>query len=444
MEVTTRRHEGILTFTCNGRLDGFGSGILERSIRDALGDDDRSIVVDLDSVDYLSSAGIRVLLANSKALKKRGGMLALTRVQKYPSQVLDMAGFSSVFPRYPSIGEAVRACQRSLEPDDLLVDILAETQDLPGLKLSIELGSSAPADLVVSGDLQDILHARLVPEKVRTMDFADIAYALGVGAMGSSVDDALPLMGEMVVLHGSIVWLPTDGHDTPDFFTPLKSSDEVKMYTGYAVTLKGHFHEYLTIESKSPEGVTMEEIYRVLFARAKERKRPDCLIAVAMWGICAGLESSGIRKAPVAGSAPEDGRSILDHGNYDEWMAHDAKPRYHGDTLVSFGIGFNPAPDAAQQPKDAQKLLYYRHPGNQPGEGMFLHNQGVVFRNVLYEPTTGLDSQIKKIVTTGEFVDMRHLLDTTRLKKGKVGVAYISGIRSDPASQTPDTLDLFT
>jgi hypothetical protein len=28
------------------------------------------------------------------------------------------------------------------------------------------------------------------------MDFADIAYALGVGAMGSSVDDALPLMGE--------------------------------------------------------------------------------------------------------------------------------------------------------------------------------------------------------------------------------------------------------
>jgi len=444
MEVTTRRCDGILTFLCKGRLDGFGSGILETSIRDALGDDDRSIVVDLDGVDYLSSAGIRVLLANSKMLKNREGMLALTRVQKYPLQVLDMAGFSSVFSLYPTIEDAVRACQRSLEREDLLLDIMTETKDRSGLKLSIEPGSSTPAILEVVGDLEDVLHARLVAEKVRTMNFAHTGYALGLGAMGSGIDDALPLMGEMVVLHGSIVWLPTDGHDTPDFFTPLKNSDEVKIYTGYAITLQGNFHEYLTIESKSPEGVTLAEIYQEIFALARERKKPGSIVAVAMWGVCAGLESSGIKKAPITSSAPPNDRSILDREYFDEWMAHDAEPRYHGDTMVSFGIGVNLSADTASQPEKALNLLYYRHPQNPPSDDMFLHNHGVIFRNVLYEPSSGLDSQIQKIVSTGEFVDMRHLLDTTRLKKAKVGVAYISEIKRDPAPQTPDALDLFS
>jgi anti-anti-sigma factor len=444
MEVTTKRWDGILTFLCKGRLDGFGSGILESSIRDAVQDDDRSIVIDLGGVDYLSSAGIRVLLANSKMLKKRGGVLALTQVQKYPAQVLDMAGFSSVFSMYPTVEEAVLASRRSEERDDLLLDIMAETKETASLKYSIEPGSTTPAILEVVGDLEDVLHARLVNDKVQSMNFAHTDYALGLGAMGSSIDDALPLMGEMVVLHSSIVWLPTDGHDIPDFFTPLKDSDEVKIYTGYAITLHGNFHEYLTIEPKSPEGMTLAEIFREIFMLAKERKKPGSVIAVAMWGICAGLESSGIKKAPIAGSAPPGGGSILDPENFDEWMAYNSKPKYHGDTMVSFGIGVNLDAEPDSHLKETLNLLFYRHPQNQPSGDMFLHNHGVIFRNVLYEPSSGLDSQIEKIVSTGEFVDMRHLLDTTRLKKAKVGVAYISEIKRNPAPQDSDARDLFT
>ena len=444
MEVTTKRWDGILTFLCKGRLDGFGSGILESSIRDAVQDDDRSIVIDLGGVDYLSSAGIRVLLANSKMLKKRGGVLALTQVQKYPAQVLDMAGFSLVFARFPTIEDAVRACRRSEERDDLLLDIMAETKETAGLKYTIEPGATTPAILEVVGDLEDILHARLVKEKVQSMNFAHTDYALGLGAMGSSIDDALPRMGEMVVLHSSIVWLPTDGHDTPDFFTPLKDSDDVLIYTGYAITLQGNFHEYLTIEPKSSEGMTLAEIFREIFTLAKERKKPGSVIAVAMWGICAGLESSGIKKAPLASSAPPGGESILDPKYLDEWMAHDAEPKYQGDTMVSFGIGVNLGGEQDPRLGETLNLLYYRHPQNQPSNDMFLHNHGVIFRNVLYEPSSGLDSQIEKIVSTGEFVDMRHLLDTTRLKKAKVGIAYISEIKRNSAPPTSGALDLFS
>lgn len=431
MEVATQRRDGILIFFCKGRLDGFGSGILENTIRDSLADDDRSVVVDMAAVDYLSSAGIRVLLAHSKMLKKREGMLALTRVQEYPFQVLDMAGFSAVFSLYQTVEEALRACQRLEEGDDLLLDIMTETKERGGMEYSLEESSYSPATLEVIGDLEDVLHARLTKDCVHAMNFAHTRYALGIGAMGSTIDDALPLMGEMVVLHGSIVWLPTDGHDTPDFFTPLKNSGEVKIFTGYAATLQGNFHEYLTIDSKSYEGMTVADIYREIFALAKERKKQGSVIAVAMWGVCAGLESSGIKKSPIAVSAPPGGKSILEPECIEEWLAHEDNPKYHGDTIVSFGIGIDLAGESDTHSREALDMLYYRHPENPPTKDMFLHNHGVIFRNVLYDPSLGLDSQIQKIVSSGEFVDMRHLLDTTRLKKAKIGIAYIIDIQKN-------------
>jgi len=59
---------------------------------------------------------------------------------------------------------------------------------------------------------------------------------------------------------------------------------------------------------------------------------------------------------------------------------------------------------------------------------MYLHTHGVIFRNVPYDPSLDLNTRIKKIVEEGEFVDMRHLLDSTRISKAKVGVSYIQSI----------------
>ncbi|HUU75867.1 MAG TPA: STAS domain-containing protein [Methanoregulaceae archaeon] len=433
MDIVADRIADILTFLCRGRLDGFGAGILEEKIRESLQDDDRSIVVDMGEVDYLSSAGIRVLLVFSKMLKQRKGILALARVRKYPAQVLDMAGFFSVFSQYSSIEEAVNACQRSAERDDLLIDVTSIMKVRNGMKFSIEPGSSAPASLELVGDLEDVLHARITRQHITARSFSETRYALGLGAMGGSVDDALLRLGEMVILHGSMVWLPTDGHNTPDFFTPLKDSGDVKIYTGYAITLNGNFHEFLTIEAESFNGMTVDQIYHLIFTLAKEKGKGRGVIAVAMWGICAGLESSGIQKSPIAAHAPPDGKSILDPQYFEEWMSHDTVPKYRGDTMVSFGIGVDISADLSGFDENALNSLYYVHPSNRTSGDMFLHNHGVIFRNVPYDPSSSLDPEIQKIVTTGEFVDMRHLMDSTRLKKAVVGVAYISEIRKDSA-----------
>jgi anti-anti-sigma factor len=438
MDVRKERQDGILTIFCNGRLDGFGAGKLEEIIRASLHDDDRSIVIVMENVSYLSSGGIRVLLSYRKLLKERNGLVILSGVQEYPRKVLEMAGFTTVFPIYKTTLEAVAAATRSLDRDDLLMEIASPSHSRKGMKVTVESGSPNPATLKIVGSLEDVLHARLDAAHVKAIRFSDVEYSLGLGAMGDGVSDALPLLGEMITLHGSMIWLPTDGNNTPDFFTPARDTGEVKIFTAFNVILNGTFNEVLSFETDSDEGISLSDLYNEIFAFARERKKKTAgIVALVIWGVLAGLESSGIKKSPLRSDAPAGDRSIMDPEFFDTWIDHDTKPRYRGDTIVSFGIGIDFAADLGMYDPELLKAIYYINPANKGSEQLFLHNHGVVFRNVPWDPSASLNQQVKKIVTEGEFIDMRHLLDSTRLRRAKVGVAYISGIIPDTQLRTP-------
>ena len=107
MDLEIGRRDGILTLVMRGRLDGYGAGKLADAVQASLRDDDRSVVFDLAGVNYLSSAGIRTLIAVKKRLKERNGTLALAGVQEYPRNVLDMAGVTQIFSLYPGDRKSV-------------------------------------------------------------------------------------------------------------------------------------------------------------------------------------------------------------------------------------------------------------------------------------------------------------------------------------------------
>ena len=102
---------------------------------------------------------------------------------------------------------------------------------------------------------------------------------------------------------------------------------------------------------------------------------------------------------------------------------------YKGDTLVSFGFGIDLAKAASGYP--AERIADICSANGESKKAISLHNHGVVFRGIPYNPTLDLNSQVKKIVSEGTFVDMRHLLDSTRLRRAKIGVAYIQDIVKD-------------
>ena len=125
--------------------------------------------------------------------------------------------------------------------------------------------------------------------------------------------------------------------------------------------------------------------------------------------------------------APPTGVSITDPSVYDLWFEHETAPRYRGDTMVGFGVLVDFA--LADQHFDRATLDSFFGPHQTAEEGtarLFSHTHGVVFRNVAYDPAASFEGQVKKILAQGEFVDMRHLLDETRIRKAKIGIAPVA------------------
>jgi len=74
--------------------------------------------------------------------------------------------------------------------------------------------------LKVMGDVRDVLYSRITPAHIASKPFSQTEYSIGLGALGDKPEDYLPLLGEMMTIGGNMVWLPADGHDSPDYLLP--------------------------------------------------------------------------------------------------------------------------------------------------------------------------------------------------------------------------------
>ena len=108
MKVLEKRQEGICILELLGRLDSNTSPEFERKIFEVIDDGTKSVIVNFASLDYISSAGLRVLLKASKELKRSDGKVVLCSMKDYIKEVFEIAGFVSIFPITSSVVEAVK------------------------------------------------------------------------------------------------------------------------------------------------------------------------------------------------------------------------------------------------------------------------------------------------------------------------------------------------
>jgi len=95
MEIEKIQSEGTVILTLNGRLDTTTSPKLQEALTDALSGNG-NIELDLMKVDYVSSAGLRVLLQGEKASKAAGKTMNLKNVTVEVMEVFDVTGFTGV------------------------------------------------------------------------------------------------------------------------------------------------------------------------------------------------------------------------------------------------------------------------------------------------------------------------------------------------------------
>lgn len=95
-------------FHLQGKLDGVSSPDVQESISRSLSSGIKNIVLDCANLDYMSSAGIRVLLQSYHQVGKNSGKIVLTSVPKTIEQTLYVTGFLSYFKMFGSVHEAMQ------------------------------------------------------------------------------------------------------------------------------------------------------------------------------------------------------------------------------------------------------------------------------------------------------------------------------------------------
>jgi anti-sigma B factor antagonist len=94
MNINIKNENGVTLIALEGRLDTTTAPELEKAINDE-GEALKSLVLDFGGVDYISSAGLRVLLTAQKKMNVQGSM-ELTNVSDAVMDIFEMTGFADI------------------------------------------------------------------------------------------------------------------------------------------------------------------------------------------------------------------------------------------------------------------------------------------------------------------------------------------------------------
>ena len=94
MTIESKRDNGKLTITLTGRLDTVTAPKLEETLREAC-NDVTVLIFDLAKLEYISSAGLRVLLSAQKTMNKQGEMV-VKNVSSEILEIFEVTGFSDI------------------------------------------------------------------------------------------------------------------------------------------------------------------------------------------------------------------------------------------------------------------------------------------------------------------------------------------------------------
>jgi anti-anti-sigma factor len=108
MNIQVSTQPNVAVIEVAGRIDSNNANQFSDALNNVIAQNHNQLVLDLAGVDYMSSAGLREIVAAAKKLQGKGE-LRLAQPSERVREVLEMTGLDSVFQIFPSQAEAVNS-----------------------------------------------------------------------------------------------------------------------------------------------------------------------------------------------------------------------------------------------------------------------------------------------------------------------------------------------
>ena len=282
MEIIKAQRDDVLELRLRGRLDASWADHVGKAIEDAIRAGSHQIELNFAQVDYLSSAGLRLILKYYKQLKGVQGRLTITQPSGGAYAILKMAGFAEMMiTAAPSVAAAsAKAEPTRVERNGAIFQMF---DHVPGAQLQCSL----------IGQPEKFFNGGFQRADCVNVALPSGTFGLGLGAFGSAFEDCRERFGEFVAVAGSAATLPTDGSGVPDFVVTEEALvPELKVL--YALVGKGQFAQMMRFDAKAePPVIGLSD----LVDAALEISGADAA-GFAMLTESAGLVGAALRRSP--------------------------------------------------------------------------------------------------------------------------------------------------
>lgn len=109
MDLKTEHEDGVLIVKIGGRIDGSNGREFESEMDKMISEAERTVVLDMTNLSYISSAGLRAILLLAKTLWKRDAKLFLCALPSSIREVIEISGFHKIIPVHGTREEALAA-----------------------------------------------------------------------------------------------------------------------------------------------------------------------------------------------------------------------------------------------------------------------------------------------------------------------------------------------
>ncbi|MHC1729043.1 MAG: STAS domain-containing protein [Syntrophobacteraceae bacterium] len=404
LECSVSEQFGLMWVNATGRIDGLTSPQLHRSLSELILRGVRIIVVNVEGVNYISSAGLRVFLQVQKELKKVEGEIILYGAAHQVAQVFDTTGMSRHFCSVSTL-EEIKSKAAALSDEGSMTSTQVGNIAFKCVQKHVETGT-----FTAIGSQEPLASSGYTEGDVVDVKPGEIRFGAGLACLGDDYEEYKGLFGEAMLVEHSLFFYPAVKRSAVDFmhFSDQLQGCGYKFLHGFG--FNGPFKYLLSFEGAG-SFVQLSELISGVFEIIDADNLGIVILAESK-----GLWAMNLKKAPIVENKPENGKDIFHSENFAEWMEFPIDPSDFNHIILAAGI-------AARNRESADARIRAALP---EGRDFHLH-AGVFSKGPLSRNAEHFESELKRVSSELEIFKIQHILGRSVFAGGTMGIVEIRG-----------------
>ncbi|HBC73848.1 MAG: hypothetical protein A2008_11200 [Candidatus Wallbacteria bacterium GWC2_49_35] len=313
-----------------GRIDANRSLRLNEAINEIIRGGSYDLVLDAAEVDYISSAGVRVLLMAYKELGKLGGSFALYRPGESVTSIINMMGLSSLFDCSKFENEINGAPANAGSSAGAAAP---QYGNVNGLDINVLFKSDSSATVKISGDISRIAGFSYSKKDVRGLPNSYKTISFGLGALGTDAGSTAERAGEFISVRGFAAYMPSDGPKKADYMM-ADGNFMPGLSCFYCASCECDFSSAFTFKSATAGApVKMSDIIKTAHSVS------NCdNILIVLTGEINGLVGVSLAAPPVSACEKKTGDDPFEFPQIKENFNITSEPAYNGHIALCAGL----------------------------------------------------------------------------------------------------------